>query len=130
MEWIWLGVIISLILVELCSLNLTAIWYVISGIISYILLKCNQDYYIQVITFIVLGTILMMISRHYLLDKFIHYRDEKLNALVKKHPFVRRLIPSEIKLDEPKKTFHLFQKDKNNVKKNKKNNAKKKHAKK
>ena len=55
MNWIWIGVIISLILIELVSLNFTAIWFVFSAIVSFILLKLNINYIIQVLSFLIVG---------------------------------------------------------------------------
>ena len=76
MDWIWIGVIISLILIELLSLNFTSIWFVISAIISFILLKCNQDYIVQVISFLVVGMILILIVRPKIIDKLLREKLE------------------------------------------------------
>ena len=78
MNWIWIGVIVALLLIELVSLNFTAIWFVISAIISFILLKFNNDYIVQVLTFVILGSLLMIIIRPKVIDKLIKIRDELL----------------------------------------------------
>lgn len=102
MEWIWLGVIISLILIELVSINFTAIWFVISGIVSYILLKCNQDYIVQVLAFLVLGGIFIVIIRPIVISTLLDKRDKIICSLTKKYPFFDKIIPVEIRLDKKK----------------------------
>ena len=96
MEWIWIGVIISLVLIELISLNLTAIWFVISSIVSFILLKFGQNYIIQVIVFLVGGLLLVLLFRHRVMDKYIAFRDKQINKILLKHPFLYKMIPDNI----------------------------------
>lgn len=97
MEWIWLGVIISLILVELLSLNFTAIWFVISGIVSFILLELEKDYLAQVMAFLIIGIIFIVIVRPRIIDKLRSKRDTIINKLIDKHPFFINLIPKDLK---------------------------------
>lgn len=110
MEWIWLGVIVSLILIELVSINFTAIWFVISGIISYILLKCNQDYIVQVLAFLILGGIFIVIIRPIVISRLLEKRDKIIDNLTVRHPFFNKLIPAEIRTEKKKN---------NNIKKKK-----------
>lgn len=119
MEWIWLGVIVSLILIELVSINFTAIWFVISGIVSYILLKCNQDYIVQVLVFLILGGIFIVVIRPIVISKLLEKRDKVIDNLTKKYLFFNKLIPDEIRSEKKKN---------NNIKKSKK--VKKSHKKK
>ena len=116
MNWIWLGVIISLILVELVSINFTAIWFVISAIVSYILLKLNQDYIIQVLVFLLLGGLFIIIVRPKIIKKLFDIRDRTIKKITNKHPLFNYLIPAELK-----KEYELENK---NNKKNKKRNRK------
>lgn len=111
MEWIWLGVIVSLILIELVSINFTAIWFVFSGIVSYVLLKCNQDYIVQVLVFLILGGIFIVIIRPIVISGLLDKRDKIVNSLTEKYPFFNKLIPAEIRSEKKKN---------NSVKKNKK----------
>ena len=48
MEWIWLGVIAALILVELVSMTFTSMWFILGAIVSFILVKLEKSYGIQV----------------------------------------------------------------------------------
>lgn len=102
MEWIWLGVIISLILIELISLNFTAIWFIISGIISFILLQLKQGYNIQVSAFLIIGLFFIIVVRPHFIDKMINRRNEVLEKIIKKYPFFKKLIPSDIKISDSK----------------------------
>ena len=100
MDWIWLGVIISLLLIELVSLNLTAIWFVVSSIISYILLKCEQDYIIQVVCFLIVGALLIVIIRPRIIKKWISLRDNLIDKITSKHPFFSHFVPAEIRIEK------------------------------
>lgn len=97
MNWIWIGVILSLLIIELVSLNFTAIWFVISGITSYILLCFKQDYIQQVLAFFVIGVLLIVLLRPKIIKKLIKRRDILLNILVKKRPFLIHLVPHELR---------------------------------
>ena len=97
MDWIWIGVIISLVLIELVSLNYSAIWYVISGIVSFILLKNGQDYAVQVLTFVILGSLLIIVVRPKIIDKLIKIRNKVISKLTSKNKFFNYLIPKELR---------------------------------
>ena len=138
MDWIWLGVIISLLLIELVSLNLTAIWFVVSSIISYILLKCEQDYIIQVVCFLIVGALLIVIIRPRIIKKWISLRDNLIDKITSKHPFFSHFVPAEIRIE--KKLLEEKNDNKNilvvtnslyeaNDKKNSSNNSKNKNNK-
>ena len=98
MNWIWIGVIISLIFIELLSLNFTAIWFVIGGIVGYILMKFEFDYIIQVLGFFITGCLFIMILRPKIIEKFIKKRDSIIENVTKKHPFLIHFVPSEIRI--------------------------------
>ena len=97
MNWIWIGVILSLILIELVSLNFTSIWFVISGITSYILLRMGKDYIVQVMVFLILGVSLIIIVRPKIIKYLIKKRDIVLKRMVKKYSFMIHLVPHEIR---------------------------------
>ncbi len=118
MEWIWLGVIVSLILIELISMNFTAIWFVISSIISYIMLKLNQNYAIQVTTFLLIGVILIIFVRPRIINRLLTFRDNFLKKITTKYPFFKKFISVDINIKEDKKvTKKTNKKKKNSVKK-------------
>lgn len=127
MEWIWLGVIISLILVELLSLNFIAIWFAISSVISLILLKLEKDYIVQVLSFLIVGLIFIIIIRPRIINTLRNNRDKIINKILDKYPLFIKLIPKELKekytVKRKLSTSNLKKKN-NNQKNNKKNKRK------
>lgn len=117
MNWIWIGVIISLILIELVSLNFTSICFVISAIVSLILLRLEFNYIIQVSTFLVVGFLLIIVLRPIIIEKLIIRRNKIIQNLLRKYPIFSHIIPNEI--------LKEFERDNNNLNKNKKNKKKK-----
>ncbi len=78
MTWIWFGLVIALLLIELATTKLVTIWYVASAIVSMILSMFINNYFVEFLVFIILGTILLFTTKPYLV-KFL----EK-NKLTKK----------------------------------------------
>ena len=78
MEWIWLGVIIALTLIEVATVNLATIWFIASAVVSMILSFFIDNFFIQFLVFVILGIILLLTTRDYLL-KLIGDRKEKTN---------------------------------------------------
>jgi membrane protein implicated in regulation of membrane protease activity len=109
MTWIWLGIIIVLILLELATVNLVTIWYIASAIISLILSLFVKNFFIQFLVFVLLGTILLMTTRDVLL-KVIRQKKEKTNLdrVVGMQAIVTEEIsknkPGEVKVDGKKWT--------------------------
>jgi membrane protein implicated in regulation of membrane protease activity len=98
MNWIWIGVIVSLIFIEVLSLNFTAIWFVIGGIVGYVLMKLEFDYIIQVLGFFLTGVLFIMILRPKIIKNLIEKRDSIIKNVTKKHPFLIHFVPSEIRI--------------------------------
>ena len=69
MFWIWLGIVISLALIEILTVNLTTIWFVASGLISLVISLFIDYYLFQFSVFVIGGFLLMIFTRSYLLDK-------------------------------------------------------------
>ena len=78
MEWIWLGVIIALTLIEVATVNLATIWFIASAVVSMILSFFIDNFFIQFLVFVILGIILLLTTRDYLL-KLIGEKSEKTN---------------------------------------------------
>ena len=69
MFWIWLGIVISLALIEILTVNLTTIWFVASGLISLVISIFFDFYILQLTVFVVGGFLLMVFTRSYLINK-------------------------------------------------------------
>lgn len=78
MFYIWIGIIIFLTLIEIMTVNLTTIWYVISAIVSLILTNFTNSYMVQVGTFAILGTVLLILTKPFI-KKFLKNKNEPTN---------------------------------------------------
>ena len=104
MVWIWLGIIIALTLIEISTVNLVTVWYIASAVVSLILSIFINNFFIQFLVFVILGTILLFTTRKYLL-KIIGKNDQKTNldrvigmeAIVTQE--INKNIDGEVKVD-------------------------------
>ena len=75
MLYIWLGVILALIMIEIISINLTAICFAISALFSLISIdNTTHNYIIQVIIFLIGGVVLMIFVRPNVLNLIDDYK--------------------------------------------------------
>lgn len=77
MFYTWFAIVVILGLLEVLTTNLVSIWFVISGIIAMIISLFTDNIGIQIIVFVVVGIILMPISRK--LYKKIKVVNERTN---------------------------------------------------
>lgn len=69
-QWIvWLAIIIILTAIELLSINLTTIWFVVSGIVALAVSFLTDNYLIQFGIFVILGVILLVTTKPILVKK-------------------------------------------------------------
>lgn len=69
--WIlWLVVIVLLVFLEVSTINLVCVWFILSGLVSLILSFFMDSFYIEFAVFVVLGLILMILTRPILVKKF------------------------------------------------------------
>ena len=68
MIWIWLGIIIVLILLELASSNFVTLFFAISAFISLILAIFIDSFLIQFLVFLLLGGILLETTRERVIE--------------------------------------------------------------
>ena len=78
MVWIWLFIIIILIFLEAITVNLVTIWYIAIALVSMILSLFVDNFFIQFLVFVVLGTILLVTTRKQLV-RLMGKKDEKTN---------------------------------------------------
>ena len=78
MTWIWLGIVIFLIFIEVITVGLTTVWFVISGFVSLILSLFIDSVEIQFSVFVLLGVLLLITTRPYLVKK-LHVKESKTN---------------------------------------------------
>lgn len=63
MSYLWLIIILLLIIVEAMTINLTTIWFVISGLFALLLSFFIDIFIVQFFVFVVLGLILLITTR-------------------------------------------------------------------
>ena len=69
--WIlWLIVIVLLVFLEVSTINLVCVWFILSGLVSLILSFFIESFYILFAVFVLLGLILMILTRPILVRKF------------------------------------------------------------
>ena len=69
--WIlWLVVIVLLVFLEVSTINLVCVWFILSGLVSLILSFFIESFYILFAVFVLLGLVLMVLTRPILIRKF------------------------------------------------------------
>jgi membrane protein implicated in regulation of membrane protease activity len=109
MMWIWLGLIITLTLIELLTANLVTVWYIASAILALILSIFIDNYLIQFSVFVIVGTILLFTTRDYLMKLLVKKKEKtNLDRVVGMTGVVTEEIsknkPGEVKVDGKKWT--------------------------
>lgn len=107
--WIWLGLIITLTLIELLTANLVTVWYIASAILALILSIFIDNYLIQFSVFVIVGTILLFTTRDYLMKLLVKKKEKtNLDRVVGMTGVVTEEIsknkPGEVKVDGKKWT--------------------------
>lgn len=78
MSYLWVLIIILLALAEVTTVNLTTIWFVVSGLVSLILSFFIDNFLIQLGVFVILG-IILLITTESKLQALVNERREKTN---------------------------------------------------
>ena len=104
MVWIWLGIVIVLTLLELATVNLVTVWFIASAMVSLILAIFIDSFLIQFSVFVVLGLILLVTTRDYLLKKLGPKKEKtNLDRVIGMEAIVTEEIsknkPGEVKVD-------------------------------
>ena len=77
MVYFWLGLVIVLGMIEVVTVNLVTIWFVLSGIISLLLSLFIDNFVIQFGAFVIFGVLFMALIRKYFEPKM--GKNEKTN---------------------------------------------------
>lgn len=104
MVWIWLGIVITLTLIEVSTVSLVSIWYIASALVSLVLSFFVHSFLIQFAVFAILGTILVITTRDYLLKLFVKNKEKtNLDRVVGMTGYVTKEITKkdsgEVKVD-------------------------------
>lgn len=82
MFYFWLILIIILALIEVFTVNLVSIWFIISGLFALITSFIIDDFLIQFAIFVVLGIILMLLTRNSLEEKLVKKEKTNLDRVI------------------------------------------------
>ncbi len=78
--WIlWLIVIVLLVFLEVSTINLVCVWFILSGLVSLILSFFIESFYILFAVFVLLGLVLMVLTRPILVKKLVR-KNVKTNS--------------------------------------------------
>lgn len=78
MFYVWLTVVVLLTIVEAMTVNLTTIWFVVSGLVAIGLSFVTDIFLIQFGVFVCLGIVLLIVTKPFV-KKFLDSRDAKTN---------------------------------------------------
>lgn len=79
-QWgVWLLIIVILTILEASTVNLTTIWFVVSGIVALVISFFTDNYLIQFGIFVILGVILLVTTRP-LLQNLLKQHKEATNV--------------------------------------------------
>ena len=82
MFYFWLIIIIVLSVIEALTMNLVSIWFIISGLFALITSFIIDEFLIQFAIFVVLGIILMILTRNTLEEKLVKKEKTNLDRVV------------------------------------------------
>ncbi len=69
MVFIWLSIVILLSIVEVMTINLTTVWFVVSGLVALVLAFLEVEFIVQFGVFTILGIFLLFTTRTWLQSK-------------------------------------------------------------
>lgn len=89
MAYLWLAIVILLGIAEAITINLTTIWFVMSGLVSLVLSFFVDNFMIQLGVFVLLGIILLITTKRKL-QALVNDKKEKTNLdrIIGTHGFV------------------------------------------
>lgn len=76
--YVWLGVLLLLVVIEISTLNLITIWFAISSLVTLVVSFFIDNLYVELAIFVGLGTLLLLTTRP-ILKKYFDGRKVKTN---------------------------------------------------
>ena len=78
--WVWLGVVVVATVIELCTMDMTSIWFTAAGIVALILSAFpHNPWWVQLIVFIVLSAVFIIGLRPICRKIMLRHMNEKTN---------------------------------------------------
>ncbi|MCK9235758.1 MAG: NfeD family protein [Acholeplasmataceae bacterium] len=77
--WIWIGIFVVAILIEVATTDLVSIWFALAAIPSFLLSLFNVDEWVQFLAFILVAVVLIIFTRP-LMIKYFRTNEIKTNV--------------------------------------------------
>ena len=79
--WVWLGVVVVATVIELCTMDMTSIWFTAAGIVALVLSAFPSiPWWVQLIVFIVLSAVFIIGLRPICRKIMLRHMNEKTNV--------------------------------------------------
>ena len=82
MFYMWLGIILLLTILEISTVNLVSVWFVISGILALLISLFVDNFLIQFGVFVIVGIVLLIFTRKYLSEKLVSKEKTNLDRII------------------------------------------------
>ena len=103
MFYIWLSIAIILSIIEMFTVNLVSIWFIVSSLIAMILSLFIDNVLIQITVFVLLGIILMLSTKKIIKKILPHKIKTNVDRIIGMQGIVTtkitKKIPGEVKVD-------------------------------
>ena len=77
--WVWLGIMVVLIVFELCTTSLTTIWFAGGAFVALIMALFNLPLWAEIVAFVVVSVVVLVFTRP-LVDKVLKVGKAKTNV--------------------------------------------------
>lgn len=103
MFYMWLGIVILLSIVEVMTVNLVTIWFVISGLLALVISLFIDNLILQFGVFVIVGIILLIFTRKFISTKLVSHEKTNLDRIIGMKGVVtediEELVVGEVKVD-------------------------------
>lgn len=82
MLYIWLSIIIVLSIIEVITVNLVSIWFIISAIAALLISLFTDNFILQFAIFVLLGIILLILTRKFMANKLVLNEKTNLDRII------------------------------------------------
>lgn len=94
MSYVWIGIAISFLFIELIDKKVSSIWFSISAFIAFIVSLFSHNYFYHFFVFALIGFFLMVILRNYAIERIKKYINDKL--INKKGKIIREVSKDKV----------------------------------
>ena len=103
MFYIWLAIAVILAVIEMSTVNLVSIWYIISSLLAMIVSLFTDNVVVQVATFVLGGTLLLILTKDAIKKMLPEKTKTNIDRIIDMEGIVTekitKKIPGEVKVD-------------------------------